>query len=1125
MIKKYAGWVCGIVLLGAFSSPAAADQSLGFKQYFKEGIRAYQSHDDQRALHCFKIAHIYDPADQQVNEYLSILEQRGVVLEINLSKPPENSIGYVYYFNGGVKAFRLHDDEKATRYFKIAKIFWPGSKDADHYLILLGVPQEELPPSKFVMPALPPRPQMPSFPQINIPPPEVVTPFVPNVQPQNITPQEVQPQPTEVVQQPSEVKQLTPQSPIQVSSPSRNFNATPVAQVNASAPEQQTAQQEPLQAASSVVAPNIPAGTAAVTQPLTNTSGIIQPASVSVPSPSMVSSPIYPRPQASTAPEAMAFAPLSVPSPAPQMPRPNVYVGALKPKQPPMEIYLEQLGNKAHGKSVLTLELHSSVILIGKNIHRVLMIDQGFIQVHALGTDRLQVDAVGIGTTFLHIWDDFGRHTLYIEVVFPKNTGYGENQPSGSVQHSAPFLVTYTNDYGTFYSGPNASKLKRESFNFNQTLTVTGETPYGYFDTSGSYTDFESYSQFDTYTIGLSQIPLEGVNNFNLRGFDAFRYLSPLTMPGTRLRGVFADVDLLGNMLGVSVSHGQEQEPIGFIGTNSASQFNNSYIDAVKLTLFPESSTDHYSLNYAVGYGSDRQPYLTKDVYSVEAHHKFNDFLTFNAEEGHDDSHDATLASLHWDKPDFKTGFNFRNIDKSYTTISTYPANQGETGGTWTTDTLYKNITADTFLEAYQEHLDPNANHPSALNYDGNGHLRDDIAKNWWTDTDFNFLDTPGELSAQRTYEVNQRLSKSVHVWNGLSATVFGGVGYQDNTTPGSDISDYYREDAIVGVQLPITNEVSTYANYEYDWFHLKDQGTSNPNVINTGIEYSKQFNPKVSFTSQVDYRDELGVNESNSIFLSGERSVILSASVNYNPTNNLSVFADTSATRIISHLDNPSYDDFEVHIGMRITFGGATYWDPVGIITGIVFKDVSGDGKYEPGDEGIPGVKLKVGNKDVTTDKYGRYSIKISAKAVEVTPVLDSLPGGLIFSSPQTLVVHILQGRKSHADFGFISQTGIYGLVFVDPTGTGVPRSTDKFVPKVHIILDGKISQRSDSHGAFYFRKVAPGDHIISIDLNTLPLDMVPRIKLKNKITVVDGTNYVFNVPVQIKEANSSDE
>ena len=69
----------------------------------------------------------------------------------------------------------------------------------------------------------------------------------------------------------------------------------------------------------------------------------------------------------------------------------------------------------------------------------------------------------------------------------------------------------------------------------------------------------------------------------------------------------------------------------------------------------------------------------------------------------------------------------------------------------------------------------------------------------------------------------------------------------------------------------------------------------------------------------------------------------------------------------------------------------------------------MNGDGKFGSGDEGIPGVKVKVGDKEAITDKYGRYRIQIRAKGVDVYPVLDTIPGGLLFSTPQTLNVEVL--------------------------------------------------------------------------------------------------------------------
>jgi Pilus formation protein N terminal region len=914
MFKKIVRWVCVLVYVSAFAFPAFADQSIGFRQYFKEGVKAFKKHDDPKALRCFKIAQIFDPNDKNLNKYLKILDRRGVILQLPSSQVSEQMLPKIVS-NASVQA-------------------------------------------------------------------------------------------PVVVQVPSDIK-----------------------------------------------------------------------------SKSIVS------------------------------------VTAHDPKQAPSVLSLAQITNSGQVKPTMSIELNSSVIIESKNIKRFLVVDEGFIGVKIIDADRLELDAKRIGSTFLHIWDDTGRHTLYVEVVFPKTVTSSELQAMNEIWHDQPFRVTYSNDWSSYYSGKNIPNLKRQSFNFNQSLAVTGETPYGIFDAYGSYSDFNSVSQLDSYALGLSQIPLEGTSNFNLRAFDALRYLSPLTMPGTRLRGVFADVDLMGDNLGLSVSLGQEQPPLGFFFTGGP-QFNHSYIGAMKLTLFPKSDTDQYSFNFATGYGPDRQSDLSNHVYSVQGQHKFNDFLTLNAEEGSDSAHNASLVSLKWEDGAFRSGLHFRDINKNYAAVSTLPANQGEIGAAWTTDADFKNISASSFIEAYRDRIDFNPDNPSTLNYDANGHLRGSITQNLWSDSDLNFMDTSGELSPRRSLGLNQRLSRSFGIWNSMKGTVFGGVGYQNSHSSDSNISNYSREDVIAGIQLPITNQISSFANYEYDWLNQPgSNGNSNPNIINAGVEYQKQFTPKLSFNSQLVFRDELGVKGSNNSFLSGERSVIITSGFAYNPTPDISIFADGDTSKVLSYTGNPSYDDFEFHLGVRITFGGATYWDPLGIVSGVVFKDRNGDGKYVSGDEGIPGVKLKVGDKEVITDKQGRYRVPIRAKGVEVVPVQDTIPGGFIFSTSPTLNVEIIQGRISHADFGLISQTGIYGIVFVDKNGSGVPNSGNQFVSKVKVILDGKIIQKSDLHGAFYFRKVTPGLHTISIDINTIALNMVPLVKLKNKIDVPEGVNYMFNIPIQIKQ------
>ncbi len=982
----------------------------------------------------------------------------------------DQSIGYQQYFNKGVNAFKEHDDQKALRCFKIAQIYDPSDEEVKKYIDILEKKGEalELPPS-------------------TLPPDESIG------------------------YKYYLAKGIEAYQKHETSLAVRYFNLTVIFNPDSREADNylqllsqkvtftEEHQSRPLTAVEQPVVEQAVVEQAVIAQPV-----VEKPAAVQA----VAQQPVVEQPQ--------VIAQVRPPAATPQA---VIYVAHPRTNKSPVEITLNQIGNNGQLNPKMQVEINSSVILEGKNIKRFLIVDEGFINVKALDNDRLEIDASRIGATFLHIWDDLGRHTVYVEVVFPKSVVRGWTQENNGVEHSQPFRFNYSNDWNTNYSGKNLSNLKRQSYEFSENLTVTGETPYGFLDSSVTYSDFNSISQFDTYTIGLSQIPLDGTRNFNIRGFDSPRYLSPLTLPTTSLRGVFADVDLMDGLVGLSVSHGQVLQTTGFIFTG-ASQNNDSYVDAAKLTLFPESNTDRYSFNFATAYGRDRPRYLSDHVYSIEGLHQFNDHLSLNAEEGSDSAHDATLASLKWKNQDFSTSLNFRNIDKSYAAISSLPAYQGETGATWVTNYDSKAFTASSYVEAYKDRLNANPDNSGALDYDAYGQITVNIADNLTSDSDLNFLDTQGDLSPQRSFSFHERLSRSFGIWNSLKGTVFGGAGYQNNNSSNSNISNFNREDVLAGIQLPLTSQVFSFVNYEYDWLNqpISAGGRANPSVINAGLDYEKALNPRLTFNSQLNYRDELGVNTGDSLF-SGEKSVIITLGMAYNPVPDVSIFADADATKVLSHTGNPSYDDIEFHLGVRIAFGTGIFWDPLGTITGTVFKDFNGSGKFAPGDEGIAGVKLKVGEKEVVTDKNGRYRVKVRAKGVDVIPVLDSIPGGLIFSTPQSLHVRVTQGHTSHADFGLISQTGIYGIVFLDKNGNGVPDQNDKFIGKVRVTLDGQITQKSDFHGAFYFRKVTPGEHVISIDINSIALDYVPQVKLKNNIIVAEGTNYLFNIPLQVKK------
>lgn len=769
-------------------------------------------------------------------------------------------------------------------------------------------------------------------------------------------------------------------------------------------------------------------------------------------------------------------------------------------------------------KPGLRFERGTAVRVEGKNIKRFMVVDEGFIEVSPDGRDYIKITALQRGSTFLHIWDDAGRSTIFVEIIFPIQPG-DTSRRDESVVHAAPFRFYYSNDWGAYYQGERATTMERSAHpDFQQTFAMDGDTPLGILDASQSRFGYGKTDNVTTYTVGLTRVPVPGTKELNLRLFDAARSLSSLTFPGTRLRGVFADVDLFQDALGLSVSHGQQQSSFAYFVPGFLSS-RKVYVDALRMTLFPKDRDDQVSLNYAKGYGPDYEDHLTRQAYSIEARKKF-DRLALNMELARDDRQMASLGGVKWEDGALRTALNVRDINKDYTTVLSDPSAQGEVGATWSMDINTDRISIAGVLDAYRDRLYFNPENVEAFNYDTNAHVNVPLneEKDLSLDTDLRYVDTPGEMSPRRFMSSSTRLSRSFGIWSDRRATVFAGGGYQKSRYAYAPSSEYDRYSAVCGLQVPLTAAMSCFANYEYSWLqepltHLE----SNPNALNTGISYSKDLNKKLSANTSLIYRNEGDVRGTNS-FLAGEDSVALSTGLSYRPSEDVSLFVDSRVRSVWAQVaDEPSYHDLDLRMGMRMSWGSPFSLDPAGGVTGFVFKDKNGDGKYAAGeDTGISGVKVKVGDGEVLTDEHGWFRTSVHAKKVVVMPVLESIPQGFIFSTAPFFKVDIFQGMNRRVDFGLTTQSGIYGIVYIDKNGNGAPDKDDQFIGRVQVVLDGDLRQASDARGAYFFKNVAPGKHTVSIDMKFVPMDMIPGVKIKNEVDVSEGTTYMLHIPMK---------
>ncbi len=820
-------------------------------------------------------------------------------------------------------------------------------------------------------------------------------------------------------------------------------------------------------------------------------------------------------------PEPPAPEPVREPMPQPVRPAPPVAARSTFKNEPIGTVSLAEIISSTPGsRHTVQLEMGKTVIIEGRNLQRFLLIDPGTIEVQKINQDQMTIQALRRGSTFVHVWDESGRTTLFVEVVFPKAISEGlVAKPLPAVEHAPDFRVTYSNDWSAYYSGEDVPGITRQSLSFLQYLGLEGETPYGILDSSATFKGFDELDDVPTHTLGLSNIPMPGTTDLDVRGFDAVRHMTPLTMPGTQLRGIFADAAFLDDLVGVSFSHGRQRPSFGFL-TLGSTRTIDAKVDAYRLILFPKDEGTQYSLNYAVGSGPDRPDFLRKKVYSAQAKQKIENFTLSGELAQNEGNRNATLSGIRWENYGLRTAVNFRNINREFTSIANAPSNQGEIGATWLSNVDYERINAQAVVDVYRNRLFFNPNNSGASNVDASGHIHAMLSPWLWNDGSVYYVNTPGELSPRRTFGIDDRMSRSFGNWTSRRGTVYTGGSYQKARYAMAQMSEYDRYTAIVGFQLPLTYGLTFSSSYEYSWLHEPFSGEDfNPNVYSGSLAYSRQFNDQWSGNFSIDYRDEEGVQGTNS-FLAGEDSLAGAVSLTYAPKNDLSIFLDSRLRRVWGQVStNPSYYDLDVHLGMRLAFGVPVRWDPAGTVSGYLFKDKNNEAEWYPGDEGLANVKVKVGNQVVTSDADGWYYADVRGKRVLVTPEGATVPPGFIYSTPASAQKQIYDGRYSIADFGLTSHSSVYGVVFVDKNNNRTPDGQDEYISKVKLVLDGKLTQKTDNQGAYYFREAGPGKHALKIDLNSIPIHMIPTIKLQQEVTVEEGQTVTFHIPLRVKE------
>ncbi|UCC95470.1 MAG: hypothetical protein JSW40_01650, partial [Candidatus Omnitrophota bacterium] len=708
------------------------------------------------------------------------------------------------------------------------------------------------------------------------------------------------------------------------------------------------------------------------------------------------------------------------------------------------------------------------------------------------------------------------RWTFSVKVI-PKGIFAQEERlwekPSG-------FTFWYNTDWSSYYRGHKFKTMERQTLALDQELGTRGPTPYGEFDASVTWSKLDEEEEVTGYTVGLTDGHISNLEGFNLRGFDFRSSFSPLSFPGQTLRGGFLQAPAFNNKLEYTLLHGREQQYFYSAVSPGLVSKQDAYIAGARLKIFPQAHNT-FAVNYAHGYGQDRESYLEDNVFSVQSEHNFEK-ISVSTEVASDQDQIAANVSGVFRTPKLNVHLSLRDIEKDFTTISAQPPSIGEIGGAFGFDWYpMDRISLRSNFDLYRDRFLYNPEEPDKFNFTSDNSLHVTLSPTSQITSSLHYANAPGlyfpyrNLNALATYNKQFRLpfldnrTLSTHI----------GYNYQRSINPLSPSADYKRDALLGGLRLQLLDDLHYYMNYTYSLVEELETGEqSHPSVMEAGLELYRQINPRLSSQLRLYYRNEESATTLHS-FLSGEDSIESSVGLKFFPTKDIEFFVDGRLRKVWAERDE--LDDFieaDIRAGARIAWESFFMWAPHTRIEGAVFRDVNGDGIQDVDEEGIPDVEISIGPRRVHTDGEGEFSVRVRARSVKAKVDVDTVPRGYVFTTPVTAEIDTSEGGIKKIAFGLSSESGIYGVVFYDQDQDGELDREDLPISDVRVTIDDKISLRTNERGVYRFGNLKPGTHIVRIDVNTLPLQYLPTVSITKTVEVYEATTHTHHIPLKEK-------
>lgn len=766
----------------------------------------------------------------------------------------------------------------------------------------------------------------------------------------------------------------------------------------------------------------------------------------------------------------------------------------------------------------------ASFIITGKNIRRYLVTQPEILIVKQTSPNELLVTGKDVGPTYMHVWDDNDRWTIDWMGIFstPEGLTYDELMRQGE-EKARNFILKYNLDWYSFYGGSKAKDLSRSYYSYSHDIGIVGETPYGILDSSVTARKVRASTVFPSYTIGLSRGHFLTFEDFNIRGLYYSPLFNNLTFPGATLYGGMFESPIFTKKLRYHVFWGREGG--GTFGdlAPGISQRRDSFLNGINVVFKPDDNQTH-AFSYIHGYGKQRSDDLEPNGYDVLSDYGIGKHWRVGYQVGFDSDHLGYFLNTRYTVPKFSLINQFRDVDKNFRTMIGTPSYMGEMGNLLTMAFRpNEKLSVDSSMDIFRDRLFPAEDDNDRWNEDFN------INANYQFDTNTSFngsyvlQNELGRLSQVRYQSTGIGLTRTFK--NLRNLYVFVDYHHQNSQSYSSPLSSYYNEKITAGLRFRLINQFFFFYNSDYNMLKQRYTGIcSQPNAWESGVDYTSQIGSSPFYgTFRLIYREEAGANSPLS-FLSGENYVENYSSISYRPTESTELYGSWRVRKVWPYnrdLDRRVEADFNA--GMRLLWDTGIRWDAVGTIDGYVFRDLNSDGLRQRDEPPVENVRVWLGNdKSEITDLFGYYRFRgVRGTKANISIDTDTLPVGYVVTVPVIQETTIANLGVRRLDFGIISRCEMSGFIFEDSNGDGEFNSKiDKSVKGVMVKLEDGRQAVSDPNGRYSMINLTPGLHTVTIDLKSVPVYYLPRIAVSKKITLFEGVEYFYNVPLKrVKE------